>query len=107
MILIVGWQDISLQCRGGRLSARLCKARWGTQPCAPTKGFGILKEQMGMRRFLLCGLTNVKAELLMAVTAFNLRTIWRFWRKRKLIWQVFDESKVVGEETTIHFGYCA
>jgi transposase len=34
--------------------------------------FGILKEQMNARRFLLRGLTNVRAE-------FNLRTLWRIW----------------------------
>jgi hypothetical protein len=49
----------------------------------PEPAFGILKEQMGMRRFLLRGLSNVKAELLTMVTAFNLRTLWRFWRKSK------------------------
>ena len=39
--------------------------------------FGILKEQMGARRFLLHDLTNVKAEFMMLATAFNLRVLWR------------------------------
>lgn len=73
----------------------------------PEPTFGILKEQMGMRRFLLRGLSNVKSELMMLVTAFNLRTLWRFWRKRKLNGQIFGESKVGGEETTNLFGYFA
>ena len=42
--------------------------------------FGILKEQMGARRFLLRGLANVKAEFVLLATAFNLRTLWRLWR---------------------------
>ena len=50
----------------------------------PEPAFGILKEQMGMRRFLLRGLSNVKAEWITAVTAFNLRSLWRCWLKGKL-----------------------
>ena len=38
---------------------------------------GILKEQMGARRFLLRGLGNVRAEFVLLATAFNLRTLWR------------------------------
>jgi len=39
--------------------------------------FGILKEQLGARRFLLRGLANVRAEFALLATAFNLRTLWR------------------------------
>jgi transposase len=39
--------------------------------------FGILKEQMGARRFLLRGLANVSAEFGLLATAFNLRSLWR------------------------------
>ena len=42
--------------------------------------FGILKEQLGARRFLLRGLVNVRAEFTLLATAFNLRTLWRVWR---------------------------
>jgi transposase len=41
--------------------------------------FGILKEQMGARRFLLRGLANVRAEFNLLAAAFNLRTLWRVW----------------------------
>ena len=41
--------------------------------------FGILKEQMGARRFLLRGLANVRVEFNLLATAFNLRTLWRVW----------------------------
>jgi transposase len=41
--------------------------------------FGILKDQMNARRFLLRGLANVKAEFNLLATAFNLRTLWRVW----------------------------
>ncbi len=39
--------------------------------------FGILKDQMGGRRFLLRGLLNVCAEFTLLATAFNLRTLSR------------------------------
>ena len=41
--------------------------------------FGVLKEQMGARRFLLRGLNNVRAEFTLLSTAFNLRSLWRTW----------------------------
>lgn len=39
--------------------------------------FGILKEQLGARRFLLRGLANVRAEWTLLAIAFNLRSLWR------------------------------
>ena len=44
--------------------------------------FGILKEQMGFRRFLLRGLDNIKAETFMVATAFNLRSLYRVWYRQ-------------------------
>ena len=44
--------------------------------------FGILKEQLGARRFLLRGLVTVRAEFTLLATAFNLRTLWRVWTTR-------------------------
>ncbi len=43
--------------------------------------FGILKELHGARRFLLRGLANVRAEWLLLATAFNLKTLFRVWRR--------------------------
>ncbi|MDO9333490.1 MAG: transposase [Dehalococcoidales bacterium] len=43
--------------------------------------FGILKDQMLARRFLLRSLANVRAEFNLLATAFNLRTLWRVWAK--------------------------
>jgi len=42
--------------------------------------FGIMKEQQGGRRFLLRGLTNVRAEWSLLATAFNLRSLARAWK---------------------------
>ena len=43
--------------------------------------FGIIKEQQGVRRFLLRGTENVRAEWTLLATAFNLRTLWRVWQQ--------------------------
>lgn len=44
--------------------------------------FGIIKEQLDARRFLLRGLANVSAEWTLLGTAFNLRTLWKAWRSQ-------------------------
>jgi transposase len=48
--------------------------------------FGIIKEAMGIRRFLLRGLKNVRAEGVVLALAFNLRTlygVWKAWKANK------------------------
>lgn len=47
----------------------------------PEPVFGILKEQQGLRRFLLRGVANVTAEWGLLATAFNLRMLERYWRQ--------------------------
>lgn len=47
--------------------------------------FGIIKEQMGIRRFWLRGLKNVRAEAMVLATAFNLRTLYRVWQDRSFL----------------------
>ena len=42
---------------------------------------GILKDQLGARRFLLRGLTNVRAEFSIMAAAFNLRTLSQVWNR--------------------------
>jgi transposase len=46
--------------------------------------FGIIKEQMGIRRFWLRGLKNVRAEAMVLATAFNLRTLYKVWQGRSI-----------------------
>jgi transposase len=103
----VGTHDELLRQHRELMATEAAKDMYSRRKELPEPTFGILKEQMGMRRFLLRGLANVKAELLTLVTAFNLRTLCRFWRKRKLNGQVLGESKVMGEETAVLFGYFA
>jgi transposase len=42
--------------------------------------FGVLKEELRARRFLLRGVTGVRAEWTLVATAFNLRTCVRLWQ---------------------------
>ena len=44
--------------------------------------FGIIKEQLRAQRFLLRGLMNVAAEWTALAIAFNLRALWKAWRRR-------------------------
>jgi transposase len=44
--------------------------------------FGIIKEQMGFRHFLLRGMNNAKDEVIIVAIAFNVRTLYRAWRWR-------------------------
>jgi transposase len=46
--------------------------------------FGVLKEELGARRFLLRGVANVRAEWTLLATAFNLRTCVRLWQRERL-----------------------
>lgn len=51
----------------------------------PEPVFGILKEQQGLRRFWLRGLAAVTDEWRLLATAFNLRTLVRYWREGRLV----------------------
>jgi transposase len=50
----------------------------------PEPVFGTLKEQHGLRRFLLRGVANVTAEWRLLAAAFNLRVLARYWRQGRL-----------------------
>jgi hypothetical protein len=65
--------------------------------------FGIIKEQMGIRRFLLRGCENVRAEAATVALAFNLRTLYSIWRamsseKRR---QIITVLKGLGQQVTL------
>lgn len=47
--------------------------------------FGIVKEQQGVRRFLLRGRAAVEAEWRLLGAAFNLRTLARLWQERPVV----------------------
>ena len=53
--------------------------------------FGIIKDQLGARRFLLRGLVNVRAEFSLIATAFNLRTMCQVCKRVRKVSQVMSK----------------
>ena len=47
--------------------------------------FAVFREQLGLLRFLLRGLENVKAEWRMLCIAHNLRKLWKLWWRPKIL----------------------
>jgi hypothetical protein len=75
------------------------KENTGKELIEPT--FGIIKEQMGIRRFLLRGLNNVRTEGCFVATAFNLRIlyrVWKVWGSKKRI-KLFNMVKKLGNNS--------
>ena len=46
--------------------------------------FGIIKEQQGVRRFLLRGIDDGTVGWTLMATAFNLQIVWPVWRVPRL-----------------------
>jgi hypothetical protein len=47
--------------------------------------FAVFREQLGLVRFLLRGLENVKAEWRLLSIAHNLRKLWKLWWRPRLL----------------------
>ncbi len=84
--LEIGPHEDALRAHRTWMATEEAKAAYKQRKELPEPVFGILKEQRGARRFLLRGLDNVRAEWLTLGTAFNLRTLWRFWREGTVFW---------------------
>ncbi len=69
------------------MSTKEAKALYARRKEMVEPVFGVMKEQQGARRFLLRGLTNVKAEWAALAAAFNLRTLWKVWRSQGATYQ--------------------
>ena len=80
--LEVGPHDVALRHHRAWMETEEAKQAYGLRKQLVEPVFGIIKEQLGARRFLLRGLANVKAEWTVLATAFNLRTLWKAWRSR-------------------------
>ena len=78
--LEIGPYDDATRRHRGWMSTDAAKAAYDSRKQLIEPVFGIIKDQLGARKFLLRGLTNVGAEWVMLATAFNLRTLWRAWR---------------------------
>lgn len=99
--LEIGPHEDALRAHRAWMATEEAKAAYKQRKELPEPVFGILKEQLGARRFLLRGQGNVKAEWLMLGTAFNLRTLWRFWSTgwvtRPFPWVAQKAKRCVGQ----------
>ena len=90
-------QDAALRRHRVWMETEEAKAAYSRRKELAEPAFGIIKEQMGVRRFLLRGLVNVTAEFVMVATAFNLLTLWRLTCKppgtRRLLCGLADASR--------------
>jgi hypothetical protein len=80
--LLIGLYESVLRHHREWMATQEAKVAYRRRKELSEPSFGIIKEQMGFRRFLLRGLNNAKAEVVMIATAFNMRTLYRVWRWR-------------------------
>lgn len=78
--LQIGPNDAVLKRHRAWMATEEAKAIYSRRKELAEPTFGIIKEQMGFRTFLLRGLSNARAEVTLVVTAFNLRTLHHVWR---------------------------
>lgn len=78
--LQVGENEADLRRHREWMNSGEAKIAYGRRQGLIEPIFGIIKEQMGVRRFLLRGLSNVRAEAAVLATALNLRTLYRAWK---------------------------
>jgi transposase len=80
--LLIGGYDTLLRNHRNWMATPEAKVSYRRRKELSEPTFGIMKEQMGFRRFLLRGLDNIKAEVIMVATAFNLRSLYQAWHRR-------------------------
>ena len=80
--LVIGPHDVVLRRHRAWMATKDAELAFKRRKYLIEPVFGIIKEQQGVRRFLLRGIGNVAAEWSLLATAFNLRTLWRISRSR-------------------------
>jgi len=94
--LLIGPYDAELRRHRLWMATEAAKTVYKRRKELAEPAFGIIKEQMGVRRFLLRGWSNVRAEANTLATAFNLRTLYSVWRswsaeKQRLLMTTMQE----------------
>lgn len=77
--LDVGPHEAALQSHRARMATEEAQATYKLRKQIIEPVFGVIKEQLGGRRFLVRGTSNVRAEWSLLATAFNLRTLAKVW----------------------------
>jgi transposase len=78
--LAIGPHDEALTRYRALMTTEVAQATYALRKQVIEPVFGVLKEQMSGRRFLLRGHQNVASEWSLLATAFNLRILARVWR---------------------------
>jgi hypothetical protein len=86
--LWIGPSDLLLRNQRQWMSTDKARDLYARRKELSEPAFGIMKDQLGARRFLLRGLANVRAEFNLIATAFNLRTLCTVWERRRKTSQV-------------------
>ncbi len=89
--LQIGPQDTCLRCHREWMATKEAKDLYRKRKELPEPVFGIIKEQLRGRRFLLRGIANVRAEAALLAVAFNMRTLCKIWKQgsyRQVHWLV-------------------
>lgn len=79
-VIAIGSHEGALHRHRELMATHEAQALYGRRKELSEPVFGIIKEQMGLRRFLTRGWDNVRAEATMLATAFNLRTLCQAWQ---------------------------
>lgn len=98
--LLIGPYETVLRHHREWMATQEAKLEYKRRKELSEPAFGIIKEQMGFRRFLLRGLNNAKAEVVMMATAFNMLTLYRAWR-----WRLNKTCKAWATEACIFIVY--
>jgi hypothetical protein len=80
--LWIGASDLLLSEQRQWMSTDKARGLYARRKELSEPNFGIIKDLMGARKFLLRGLANVQAEFDLIATAFNLRTLYQVWERR-------------------------
>jgi transposase len=99
--LLIGLYETVLQYHREWMATQEAKVTYRRRKELSEPTFGVIKEQMGFRRFLLRGLNNAKAEVVMMATAFNMRTLYRAWR-----WRLNNTCKTGATSVRTFILYC-
>jgi transposase len=75
----VGLRDALLRAHREKMRTAEAKAMMKRRSATVEPVFGIMREHMGLTRFLRRGLANVQGEWLLLCAAYNLRVLWRAW----------------------------
>jgi len=73
----IGPQDELLKRHRQKMRTEQAKAKMRLRTAVVEPVFAILREHLGLKRFLRRGLENARAEWLLLCAAYNLRKIWR------------------------------